>query len=41
MTRIPPLALLEIGVTRLLESPAMAGGRSNIVVVLRKAGDRP
>jgi SAM-dependent methyltransferase len=41
MTRIPPLALLEIGVTRLLESPAMAGGRSNIVVVLRKAGGRP
>ena len=40
MARIPPLALLEIGVTRLLESPAMAGGRSNIVVVLRKAGDR-
>ena len=37
MTRIPPLALLEIGVTRLLESPALAGGRSNIVVVLRKA----
>ena len=41
-TPVPPLALLEIGVTRLLESPAMAGGRSNIVVVrLRKAGGRP
>lgn len=38
MTRIPPLALLEIGVTRLLESPAFAGGRSNLVVVLRKSG---
>jgi len=36
MTRIPPLAVLEIGVTRLLESPAMASGRSNLVVVLRK-----
>jgi len=36
MTRIPVLALLEIGVTRLLESPAMASARSNLIVVLRK-----
>jgi SAM-dependent methyltransferase len=35
-TRVPPLALLEIGVARLLETPAMASGRSNMVVVLRK-----
>jgi SAM-dependent methyltransferase len=43
MTRVPPLALLEIGVTRLLESPAFASGRSNLVVVLHKlpaAGSR-
>jgi SAM-dependent methyltransferase len=38
MTRVPPLALIEIGVTRLLETSALAGGRSNLVVVLRKTG---
>jgi SAM-dependent methyltransferase len=37
LTKLPPLALLEIGVTRLLESPAMAPGRSNMVVVLRRS----
>jgi SAM-dependent methyltransferase len=35
---IPPIALAEIAMARLLESPRLAGGRSNMIVVLRKAG---
>jgi SAM-dependent methyltransferase len=33
---IPPIAIAEIALTRLLESPRLAGGRSNMIVALRK-----
>jgi SAM-dependent methyltransferase len=43
---IPPIALAEVVLARVLESPRLAGGRSNLIAVLRKpaaaaaAGDR-
>jgi hypothetical protein len=33
---VPPLAIAEIGATRLLETDSLAGGRSNLIVRLRK-----
>ncbi len=35
-THVPPLALAEICATRLLETDSLAGGRSNLIVRLRK-----
>jgi ubiquinone/menaquinone biosynthesis C-methylase UbiE len=35
-THVPPLAIAEIGATRLLETDSLAGGRSNLIVRLRK-----
>jgi SAM-dependent methyltransferase len=41
MKRFPPVAVLELLMMRLLESPALAGGRSNLIVLLRATADQP